>query len=185
MAGRRTDTRDRIRQVALELFAEQGYEQTTLQEVAERLQITRPALYYHFSTKEAILESVGERLAESIDELVEWGHAQPRTPESRREILRRIGELLEGQWRPLFKFAQVNQGVMQGLPAGERMQAGIVKMVSLLEDPESGPVRKFEARLAVFAVILGSVPFLFDLDVPEAERASVAMEVATKLISED
>ncbi|KAB8185712.1 TetR family transcriptional regulator [Nonomuraea phyllanthi] len=184
MAGRRTDTRNRIQQVALELFAERGYEQTTLQEVAERLEITRPALYYHFRTKEEILASVGERLVDSIDELVEWGHAQPKTPESRREILLRIGELLEGQWRPLFKFAQVNQGVMQGMRTGERMQRGMIRMVSLLEVPGADPVRRFEARLAVFAVILGSVPFLFDMEVPESERASVAMEVATKLLGD-
>ncbi|MEV1173557.1 helix-turn-helix domain-containing protein [Nonomuraea sp. NPDC049784] len=185
MAGRRTDTKDRIQQVALELFAERGYEQTTLQEVAERLEITRPALYYHFRTKEAILASVTEGLVESIEELVEWGREQPKTPESRREILQRIGDLLENQWRPLFKFAQVNQGAMQGMPTGQRMQAGMIKMVSLLEVPGASSVRKFEARLAVFAVILGSVPFLFDLEVPESERASVAMEVAMKLISED
>ncbi|MFI7632579.1 TetR/AcrR family transcriptional regulator [Nonomuraea sp. NPDC049400] len=185
MAGRRTDTKERIQQVALELFAERGYEQTTLQEVAERLEITRPALYYHFRTKEAILESVLQGLVESIEELVRWGHEQPKTLESRREILRRIAELLEHKWQALFKFAQVNQGVIQGMPAGERMQAEMIKMVSLLEVPGASPARQFEARLAVFAVIIGSVPFLFDMDVPESQRPSVAMEVALKLIAED
>ncbi|GAA3234686.1 TetR/AcrR family transcriptional regulator [Nonomuraea helvata] len=185
MAGRRTDTKDRIQQVALELFAERGYEQTTLQEVAERLEITRPALYYHFRTKEAILASVVEGLLSSLEELVEWGREQPRTAEARREILRRIGELLEDQWQPLVKFAQVNQGVMQEVPTGERMRAEMLKMVSLLEVPNASPVRRFEARLAVVAVIMGSVAFPIDMDVPESERQAVAMEVAMKLISED
>ncbi|MCK2217231.1 TetR/AcrR family transcriptional regulator [Actinomadura sp. ATCC 31491] len=185
MAGRRTDTRERIQQVALELFAERGYDKTTLQEVAERLEITRPALYYHFRTKEAILSSVVDRLAESMDELVAWAREQPPTTEARKEILRRISGMLEDQWRPLFRFAQVNQGVMRDLPAGDRMQRGLLGMLSVLSAPGDDPVRQFEARLAVFAVILGSVPFLFELDLPEAQRTAVALQVAGKLIADD
>ncbi|MEV4397773.1 helix-turn-helix domain-containing protein [Nonomuraea sp. NPDC049607] len=183
MAGRRTDTRERIQRVALELFAERGYDKTTLQEVAERLGITRPALYYHFRTKEEILTGVVDHLVVSIDELVAWAGEQPRTLEARQEILRRISGLLEDRWRPLFRFAQVNQGVMQDLPSGSRMQEGLISMVSVLSAPEDDPVQQFEARLAVFAVILGSIPFLFDLQLPDADRTDVALTVATKLIS--
>ncbi|MFC4113828.1 TetR/AcrR family transcriptional regulator [Nonomuraea zeae] len=185
MAGRRTDTRERIQQVALELFAERGYDKTSLQEVADRLEITRPALYYHFRTKEAILASIVDGLGDSIDELVGWAREQPSTVESRREILRRIAGLLENQWRPLFRFAQVNQGVMRDMPAGARLQTGVISMLSLLAVPGADAVRQFEARLAVFAVILGSVPFLFEMDLDESERARVALEVATKLISDE
>ncbi|TDE32780.1 TetR/AcrR family transcriptional regulator [Nonomuraea mesophila] len=184
MAGRRTDTKERIQQVALELFAERGYDKTTLQEVAERLRITRPALYYHFRTKEAILVGVVDRLVDSIDELVSWARRQPMTPESKKEILRRIAELLADQWRPLLRFAQVNQGVMREVPAGERMQQGVLSMLALLVEPEASPVRRFEARLAVLAVIAGNVPFLADADVPEAERMAVALEVAGRLVSD-
>ena len=47
----RTDTRSRVQEVALELFAEQGYEKTSLREIAERLGVTKAALYYHFKSK--------------------------------------------------------------------------------------------------------------------------------------
>ncbi|MGW0805386.1 TetR/AcrR family transcriptional regulator [Nonomuraea sp. NPDC002799] len=184
MAGRRTNTRERIQQVALELFAERGYDKTTLQEVADRLEITRPALYYHFSTKEAILASVVDRLLSSIDELVRWAHEQPATTEARKEILRRIADLLEDQWGPLLRFAQLNQGAVQRLPAGGGLQAGVISMLSLLTVPGADADKQFEARLAVFAVILGSVPFLFDMELPDSERSAVALRVATKLISD-
>src|SRR5215475_13717231 len=48
----RGDTRERIQSIALELFAEQGYEKTSLREIAERLGVTKAALYYHFRSKE-------------------------------------------------------------------------------------------------------------------------------------
>ncbi|MFF5422204.1 TetR/AcrR family transcriptional regulator [Streptomyces misionensis] len=51
----RGNTRQRIQDVALELFAEQGYEKTSLREIAEHLDVTKAALYYHFKTKEDIM----------------------------------------------------------------------------------------------------------------------------------
>lgn len=184
MAGRRSDTRERIQQVALELFSTQGYEHTSLREVAERLRITRPALYYHFRTKEDILASVLEDLGSSIEELVQWGQAQPRTPRARRQILHRIAELLNDQWRPLVRFSQVNQTAMQSHPDGARMQERMLALVSLLSDPDAKPTAQFEARLAVVALIMGSVPFLFDLDLTDEERSAVALEVAGKLVAD-
>ncbi len=58
--AKRGNTRQRIQDVALELFAEQGYEKTSLREIAERLDVTKAALYYHFKTKEDIIISVFE-----------------------------------------------------------------------------------------------------------------------------
>ena len=50
--------------VALELFTENGYEATSLREIAERLGVTKAALYYHFKTKDEIIDSlVDERIA--------------------------------------------------------------------------------------------------------------------------
>lgn len=40
---------------ARELFSERGYRETTLQDIADRLGITRPAFYYYFKSKEEIL----------------------------------------------------------------------------------------------------------------------------------
>ena len=56
-------TRQRIQAVALELFTEQGYEKTSLREIAERLGVTKAALYYHFKSKDEIVTSlVDDRL---------------------------------------------------------------------------------------------------------------------------
>jgi AcrR family transcriptional regulator len=69
----RGSTRERILDVALELFTEQGYEQTSLREIAERLGVTKAALYFHFERKEDMLLELHLRLhalgREAIDAL--------------------------------------------------------------------------------------------------------------------
>jgi AcrR family transcriptional regulator len=73
MANRRTDMRERILDVALELFNEQGYDATSLREIAERLDVTKAALYYHFKSKSDILLELHLRLhalgGDLLDEL--------------------------------------------------------------------------------------------------------------------
>src|SRR6266496_3324925 len=95
----RTDTRSRAQTVALELFTEHGYEKTSLREIAERLGVTKAALYYHFRSKEEIIHTlVSERVA-VLERLMDWAESQPRTMETRREFLRRYAaELHRGRY---------------------------------------------------------------------------------------
>jgi AcrR family transcriptional regulator len=55
-------TRDRILDISLELFTTQGYEKTSLREIAEQLGFSKAAIYYHFESKEAILMALHMRL---------------------------------------------------------------------------------------------------------------------------
>src|SRR3954467_2858043 len=107
------DTRTRIQSVALELFIEQGYEATSLREIAERLGVTKAALYYHFKTKDDIVASlVADRLG-VLDRLIDWVVLQPRTPETRRELLERYCEdLFDGSHHTIIRFFERNQTAM-------------------------------------------------------------------------
>jgi len=55
-------TRERILDVALDLFIEQGFDGTSLRQIAERLGVTKAALYYHFESKDDILLALHMRL---------------------------------------------------------------------------------------------------------------------------
>ena len=52
------------------LFLEQGYHRATLNEVAERLNITKPALYNYFRGKEEILFECWALGQERVDEFI-------------------------------------------------------------------------------------------------------------------
>ena len=58
------DTRERILDVALDLFIEQGYDKTSLRQIAEPLGFTQAAIYYHFAAKQDLLVALHLRLHE-------------------------------------------------------------------------------------------------------------------------
>src|SRR6201997_4780182 len=111
-AGRpRGDTRERIQAVALELFAEQGYEKTSLREIAERLGVTKAALYYHFKSKEDIVRSFTEDHFARLDALVEWARQQQPGQATGREIIERYASILiDGH--DVFRFLEQNQATL-------------------------------------------------------------------------
>jgi AcrR family transcriptional regulator len=59
---RQSDTKHRIQEVARELFTQKGVHKTSLQEIADRLGITKPALYYHFPSREELVRSIVQPL---------------------------------------------------------------------------------------------------------------------------
>src|SRR5712692_3759684 len=110
----RTDTRVRVQKVALELFAEQGYEKTSLREIAERLGVTKAALYYHFKSKEDIVRSFTEDYVTELDALIAWGTAQPPTSENRALLLDRYSDIV-GRRLAVLRFLEQNQAAVHHL----------------------------------------------------------------------
>lgn len=55
---RGAETRDRILVEASRLFAVQGYHRTTTREIAGAVGISQPSLFFHFSSKKAIVEEL-------------------------------------------------------------------------------------------------------------------------------
>jgi AcrR family transcriptional regulator len=87
VSGPRSDTRQRIQDVARELFTAKGVQRTSLQDIAGRLGITKPALYHHFSSREELVRSI-------VQPLIDGGERYVRECEERPEITPR--EVLEG-----------------------------------------------------------------------------------------
>jgi AcrR family transcriptional regulator len=180
--SRRGDTRQRIQRVALELFVERGYEKTSLREIAERLGVTKAALYYHFRTKEDILGGIFEDVISSVDELVVWGREQPRTVESRREFLRRYASLVHGRWSLLLRFSRENGPVLRELPIGEQVGSRIRDLFDLVRDPEADVEGQLRAALAFDALhqVNAAIP---GIEATEEELREAALAIALDLAS--
>ena len=56
------DTKERILETALELFAQSGYLGTSMSDIAGALSITKGALYKHYASKQEILDSIVEKM---------------------------------------------------------------------------------------------------------------------------
>lgn len=56
--GGRASRRDEILRIAMGLFARNGFDGTSIRDIADAAGLTKPALYYHFSDKEELYEHV-------------------------------------------------------------------------------------------------------------------------------
>ena len=182
-ARSRSDTRARIQQVAVELFAEQGYEKTSLREIAERLDVTKAALYYHFKSKEDIVRSLVEDYYGQIDALIAWGRTQPASPATRSEILGRyVGIVAEGG--AVFRMLHQNQAAVNSLASaknrGELFRERMGALVELLTGPGAPLGERLRAAMALGGVSVGLL-FFTDQVPDRAELSAAVLRVATDI----
>jgi AcrR family transcriptional regulator len=181
----RTDTRSRVQKVALELFAEQGYEKTSLREIAERLGVTKAALYYHFKSKEDIVHSFTDDYFAELDALLDWARDKPRGDETRREILDRyVGVVLASN--EVFRFLEQNRASVQSMDAGKerfaRARIRLDALVDLLVGSDAPLRDRVRATTAVLSVGATCMFFLQEVNDRDKLRA-IVLEMATDLIS--
>jgi AcrR family transcriptional regulator len=180
--GRESDTRSKIQQVGLRLFTEHGYEATSLREIAEELGVTKAALYYHFRSKDEIINSLAQERFVRVEDLIDWGQGQPRSVATRRELLRRYSELLyEHDHRSLMHFFERNQSSMTQHPVGAQMRDQMSRLRDLFMEPDAPLTAQIRSSMAIF--VLHSVWFtLRDRDIDDDEVRDAALEVALELV---
>jgi AcrR family transcriptional regulator len=67
----RNETRERIFRAALQLFAERGYLETTVEQITEAADVGKGTFFNYFPTKEHVLERYGEERVEAIERSLE------------------------------------------------------------------------------------------------------------------
>jgi AcrR family transcriptional regulator len=113
------DTRDRILDVALDLFTDQGFDGTSLREIAKRLNVTKAALYYHFESKDDILLALHMRLHEfGREALLKMAEQEPVTLKQWGELLDEVVDAMLAQ-RKLFLMHERNQAALEKLHRAE------------------------------------------------------------------
>jgi AcrR family transcriptional regulator len=181
----RGDTRERIQSVALELFAEQGYDKTSLREIAERLDVTKAALYYHFKSKEDIVRSFTEDYVTDLDALIAWGAAQPPTEETRGLLLDRYSRIV-GHRLGVLRFLEQNQAAVHHLMTeGQQDRKKLFRtqfetLRDLLAGPDAPLRDRVRASVAVVSVGISCMLFEKDSGAP-GELHDIVLETACEL----
>jgi AcrR family transcriptional regulator len=168
-----TSTRERILDVALDLFMAQGYDGTSLRQIAEQLGVTKAALYYHFESKEDILRALHMRLHEFGKDALDSAGDQPMTLELWGQLLDRIVDQMLAQ-RKLFLMHERNQAVLEKLHSEEHdsehddIQNQFRKILLDTRVPERDRVRMAAAFGAAFAGL-----FLAGESFPDSDTAKL------------
>jgi len=81
------DTKAEIHAAALELFSSRGYEKTSLREIAEQVGITKASLYYHYSSKQELLQAIIGTFFDDLNDVFEQIAEQPWSPEREVEVM--------------------------------------------------------------------------------------------------
>ncbi len=156
--------RERILDVSLALFNEQGYDKTSLREIAERLGVTKAALYYHFERKEDILLELHLRLhalgLKALDHLESLDSDQQRA-DAWPAVLDRFIDLLLSD-RELILLHLRNFNALDQMQHDERheaenedLQQRLTRLLASSEVPLAQRVRMACSIGAVIAVIGG------------------------------
>ena len=108
--------RQRILVAAAELIARHGYEQCSMEDIAKKLGLTRPALYHYFATKQEIITDIGVTITREM-----LAHVRARVDSMKSAS---AGEQLEAQMVAHAEYFEANYWMMV---AGMTAYGGITR----------------------------------------------------------
>ncbi|MYW05246.1 TetR/AcrR family transcriptional regulator [Streptomyces sp. SID3343] len=172
------DTYDKVLQAAEELFGEQGFAGTSLQAIADRVGVTKAALYYHFRTKDELLDALLRPALNDLDRVLE-------VAESRRGTTARQRLLFEGYVDFLIRYRTLavilDRDVAIGRhPAIQPRLASITARVREVLDHVDDSIEYRVATAVAMGGIYSAVAAFTDL--PDDELARVLRGVVRKLL---
>lgn len=94
------DKKQRVIQAAIELFAEQGYEKTSIAAVCERANVSKGGVFHHFSNKDALMRAVFIRMAELMGEISDELEVSNRGLPPKEQLINLLENIFAGIARP-------------------------------------------------------------------------------------
>lgn len=140
------ETRARIQAAAVDLFMARGVDKTSLREIADRLGITKAALYYHFPSKESLVRSLVDPFLADVEALLAEAEAGPAMPprqflESYFDLFIRHRQMFQLMVRDFASFGQL--GLEQKVIGWQ------VRMRHLLVGRDASPADQVRAVVAL------------------------------------
>ncbi len=157
-SARKDLVRDELLGKAADLFSRRGYANTTIQDIAQALGLSRSSLYHYFSSKEEVLRAlIDAATAGSYDFLARLRDDTSLTAAERlrQAVLSSVTRRLEGgsKMRALERLEGDMPGEMLGQFNGVRRQI-LQFYIDIIETGiRSGEFRLVDSKIAAFAVL--------------------------------
>jgi AcrR family transcriptional regulator len=180
-------TREKILDVALDLFTDQGFDGTSMREIAERLNISKPAIYYHFASKEEILMALHMRLHEFGRTALARLAGQTVTLQVWGSLLDEVLDQMLAQ-RKIFLMHERNQAALEKLHRKEHDEEHDdiqQRFAQALTDPSLSLRDRVRMACSLGAVFGGLLMagHAFD-NVPSAELGSLVQDAVRDLVAD-
>jgi AcrR family transcriptional regulator len=153
----------RVAVAAVDLFAEHGVDATTLQMIADRLGVTKAAVYHQFKTKEGIVIAAVEVELGKLEEALAEAEDAPG-PEARDALLRQVIELSVAR-RRIVSTLQHDPTIIRILATYAPYQVFMTRLFRVLLHGENDAATRL--RVAMVASAIGSTvthPLVADFD---------------------
>lgn len=149
--------RERTIEVAASLFYERGYENTSLDAIAERMNVTKPFIYAHFASKAELLAEICSRgIASALDALESVLSTMPGSPRVRlEEVGRRFvtAVLTSQRYIAIFSREEKNLAAEDFKRISDMRRTFDLKLVALLDEGvAAGEFRVADTRMAALAI---------------------------------
>jgi AcrR family transcriptional regulator len=160
------ETRQRILDIAVDLFIERGYAGTSVRDISERLGMTKGSLYYHFASKEDVLNALVTPLLDDLDRFIVDARDASGVD---RTLLTRLVTLLD-EHGVLLRSLMGDPSVLHSVASRRAMQQRIAALQRSLAGSDD-PDALLRGRCALGVINAGAIAPRFDTLGPDGSYA--------------
>ncbi|MFT4185835.1 MAG: TetR/AcrR family transcriptional regulator [Micrococcaceae bacterium] len=154
-------SKERILNNAIAMFTEEGYDKVSMREIAEAAGVTKPALYYHFNSKEDIVATYLENYLLNHKEFINW--VQNTQGISSTELVKVYCDFSRETGAEVMAFIRRNHRVVRDLIKANTIDEDIETIGKILTDivtkewelEKSNLAIKTRVQLVLVGIIMG------------------------------
>jgi AcrR family transcriptional regulator len=189
-------TRQRIFDVSIDLFAEKGYDRTSIRDIAKAVGITESAVYRHYESKDAILQAIFDQLVNQVYTPLPPKQGASRQASIFRQILEGLPQYIKANPRLvkilhiLFNEMNPNERIRDYIKREYGVKADEYTEALFRKEMEAGRIRQCDVK--ALAILFNSFrfawlfqTFIIDFGKPhDIEKIEGEMESQIKLFEQ-
>ena len=146
-------TREQILATAMSLFTTQGYDATSLRQIADRLGFTKAALYYHFPAKEHLAIELTRPWLDAISNLIALNEPDPSVDDDarRRRLVEDYVDIVLAH-HAVLRFLTQDAAAQKHPDVGKRALALVLALQDALLGPDALDADRIRVSCALGAI---------------------------------